>query len=360
MKLKVMTKSASGTSSVELPVQFNEPIRKDLIKRAVLTLQANNRQAYGAKPEAGKRASAFLSKRRRKYKGTYGIGQSRTPRKVMSRNGTRFFHVGAFAPQTVGGRRAHPPKADKIWDRKLNEKENRKAIRSALSSTVNAELVKERGHKAPESYPFIIADEFQTINKTAELKKVLVKIGFENELERTATRKIRAGKGKTRGRKYKKKKGILFVVSDSCDLEKSSANIAGSDIVHVQNLNVELLAPGAQAGRLTLFTESAIKKLNDTKLFTIDFKGEKVEKKKQLTPKKEAKKVSKKAKTSKQSTASSAQKKAAPKVEEKKPVVKSNKVEQTSKAISEVKKEEPKVKSAEPTAEPQSTEKVTK
>jgi len=339
MKLKVMTKSATGTNSVELPVQFQEPVRRDLIKRAVQTLHANNRQSYGAKPEAGKRASAYLSKRRRKYKGTYGIGQSRTPRKVMSRNGTRFFHVGAFAPQTVGGRRAHPPKASKIWDLKLNEKENRKAIRSALASTINSELVKKRGHKAPESYPFIISDEFQSINKTSELKKILIKLGFENELKRTGKKKIRAGKGKTRGRKYKKKKGILFVTGDSCELEKSSSNLAGSDIVLVQNLNVELLAPGAEPGRLTLFTESAIKKLNDTKLFTIDFRGEKVVKEKKLTPKKEAKKQARKAepKTKKTTTKKSAPK-AEKKVENKKPVkkqIKPKAEKQTTEKVSE-------------------------
>ena len=44
--------------------------------------------------------------------------------------------VGAFAPGTVGGRRAHPPKSEKIWSKKINKKENAKAIRSAISATL--------------------------------------------------------------------------------------------------------------------------------------------------------------------------------------------------------------------------------
>jgi len=142
MELKILNKEAKETGKIKLPEQFKEQVRTDLVKRAVLAIQANNRQRYGASPEAGKRASAYVSKRRRNYKTTYGIGQSRTPRKVMSRSGTRFNWVGAFAPQTVGGRRAHPPKASKIWTQKINTLENRKAIRSALSATIIPEIVR--------------------------------------------------------------------------------------------------------------------------------------------------------------------------------------------------------------------------
>ena len=92
----------------KITARFNK-----LIKRAVLTLQNNKRQRYGANPEAGKKVSAALSKRRRKYRGSYGHGISRVPRKILSRRGTSMNWQGAFAPGTVGGRRAHPPKAEK-------------------------------------------------------------------------------------------------------------------------------------------------------------------------------------------------------------------------------------------------------
>ncbi|MFA6073524.1 MAG: 50S ribosomal protein L4 [Candidatus Woesearchaeota archaeon] len=274
MKLKIFTKEGTEKGSIELPEQFTEAPRKDLVKRAVLAIQARNRTPYGAFPGAGKRASAYVSKRRRDYKGTYGIGQSRTPRKALSRSGTRFNWVGAFAPQTVGGRQAHPPKASKIWTQKINEQENRKAIRSALSSTMVAEIVKARGHKVPAAYPFIISDEFNSIKRTTELKNILLKLGFKDELERSSVVKVRAGKGKARGRKYKTRKGILFVISSESDLTKSARNIPGTDVEFVDKINVELLAPGAEPGRITLFTESAIKMLADKKLFTKNFKGE--------------------------------------------------------------------------------------
>jgi len=108
-----------------LPSQFKESFRPDLIKKAALVIQAANRQKYGSDPRAGKKANAFVSKRRHNYKGTYGIGQSRTPRKVLSSRGTRFNWVGAVSPGTVGGRKAHGPTADKIFAVKLNDKERK-------------------------------------------------------------------------------------------------------------------------------------------------------------------------------------------------------------------------------------------
>jgi len=70
-----------------------------------------------------------------------------------------------------------------------------------------------------------------------------------------------------RGRKYKTRKGPLLVVSKECKLLKSAKNIPGLDVVEVSKLNAELLAPGTTMGRLTLFTEAAIEKLEKEKLF---------------------------------------------------------------------------------------------
>lgn len=267
MKVKIMSKTAEDKGSVDLPKQFDEAVRPDLIKRAVLVIQANNRTPYGANPEAGKRASALLSKRRRKYRGMYGKGISRTPRKILTRRGTQMYMVGAFAPNTVGGRRAHAPKSDKQWELKINKKENRKAIRSAMAASMDAEIAKERGHKVPDNYPFIIEDGFEATKKTAEVKKTLKALGFDNDLARGEDKKSRAGKGKLRGRRTKRAKSILLVTSKECELSKAAKNIPGVDIVEVKNINAELLAPGAVPGRVALFTESAIKSIKDDKLF---------------------------------------------------------------------------------------------
>jgi large subunit ribosomal protein L4e len=267
MKLTKYTLEKAKQGEQELPRQFNEEIRPDVIKKAVLALQSNRRQKYGASPGAGQRASAYVSKRRRKYRGTYGIGQSRTPRKVMSVRGTRFNWTGAVAPQTVGGRRAHPPKAEKNWEKKINKKERRKAIRSAIAATMVKKLVKERGHIIPDDYPFIIESKIESVNKTKEIGTVLKKLGFEKELARGEQKKVRAGKGKSRGRKYKRKTSLLLIVADDCKLLKAGKNLPGVEVVKVNELNAELLAPGAALGRVALWSEGAIEKLGKEKLF---------------------------------------------------------------------------------------------
>ncbi len=267
MDLKILAKDNKETGKKSLPAQFTEEYRPNLIKRAVHALHSAARQAYGADPKAGMRHSSKLSKRRRKYRGCYGFGISRVNRKIHSRRGTRFFWVGAFSPQTRGGRRSHPPKAEKQWDKKINKKENRKAIRSAIAATVDKGLVSARGHKVPEAYPFIIGSDVETLSKTSEIKKTLLSLGFTEELERSAQKKVRAGRGKSRARKYQRKKGVLVVVSDDCALEKSARNIAGLDVVKANSLNCNVLAPGAQAGRVTLWTEAAIDTLAEKKLY---------------------------------------------------------------------------------------------
>ncbi|RKZ06220.1 50S ribosomal protein L4, partial [Candidatus Fermentibacteria bacterium] len=274
MKLTIRDTANKEKGSITAPSQFAEPYRPDLIIRAVLSLKSRARQPYGAKPGAGMRPSAELSRRRRKYRGSYGFGISRVPRKIHSRRGPRMYWVGALAPGTVGGRRAHAPKAEKKWEQKINKKENRKAIRSAMAATLDTALVKARGHKTPDTHPFIIADAFEQLKKTTDVIEAFAALGLGAELDRSYQKKIRAGKGKARGRKYKRRTGPLVVINnDEAPLIKAANNLPGVEIVTVDKLNAELLAPGTHAGRLTLYTEGALKRLADEKLFTIDFKG---------------------------------------------------------------------------------------
>jgi len=267
MKLKILNTKNTESGSLTLPEQFSEDVRTDLISRAVLAIQANKRQPYGADPMAGKKHSVDLSKRRRDYKGVYGKGKSRTPSKVLSRNGSQMNIVGATVPQTVGGRNAHPPKAEKIWDVKINDTERKKAIRSAISATVNKDVVSNRGHKVPAQYPFVLDTDFEALTKTKDFRLALASLGFGDELKRSGTLRIRAGKGKMRGRKYKKTVGPLIVVSEKCGALKAAKNIPGISVVLVSQLNAEDLAPGCAAGRATLFTKAAVEKIKDAKLF---------------------------------------------------------------------------------------------
>lgn len=267
MKLPIVNVDQNKTGEKQVPIQFSEHYRPDLIRRAVLALESTARQIYGADQEAGLRHSSTLSKRRRNYRGSYGIGIGRVNRKIHSHRGTRFNWVGAFSPQTVGGHRSHPPKAIKIWAQKINAKENRKAIRSAMGATLNKELVVQRGHHIPTTYPFIVAGTFESLAKTQDVEKALLSLGFEQELERSVQKKVRAGKGKWRGRRYQKKKGILIVVSGNCPLSSAGRNVAGVDVIPAKSLNAQLLAPGALPGRVALWTEKALDVLENKKLF---------------------------------------------------------------------------------------------
>lgn len=282
MKAEVLDITGKKVKSIDLPNQFNEEYRPDLIKRAVLALFSHKRQSYGAFIRAGKQQSTKISRRRHNYKGAYGIGISRSPRKTMWRRGTQFGWVGGLAPYAVGGRRAHPPKVGKVWDHKINIQERRKAIRSAIAATAIKELFNY-------DVPFVLENKFETIKKTKDVEDVLRKLNLYSEIERCNERKVRSGIGKLRGRKYKTKTGPLIVVSKECDLIKSAENVPGVNVVKVENLNASLLTSGAEKGRLTLYTEGAIERLKNENLFTNDIKH--VQKEVKPEVKKEVKKV---------------------------------------------------------------------
>lgn len=266
-ELKVLGLDGKEAGKQKMPVQFDELVRPTLIKRAVHALQSHRRQRYGADPRAGKKASAVLSRRRRKYKGSYGKGISRVPRKTMLRRGMQMIWTGAFAPGTVGGRRAHPAKPEHDFSLKINDKERKKAIRSALSASLDKDVVASRGHKVPASYPFVVSSDCEKSKKTKDILAMLTALGLSDDLGRGSKKAVRPGKGKMRGRKYKRSKGPLLVVSDDCEALRAARNLAGVDVVKVAKVNAELLAPGAHPGRLTLYTQAAVEKMNKEGLF---------------------------------------------------------------------------------------------
>ena len=250
MKINIYDLNGEVKNKIDLPEIFSYPIRPDIIKKAFDVLRANKRQPYGADPLAGKRhATASAGK---------GLGVSRVPR--LTQVGSR---RAALAPGTVGGRRAHPPKAEKNWKEKINKKEKQIAIKSALSALTNKEIVKQRGHKFDEkiTLPLVVDNKFKDIKKTKEVIEVLKKLKVYEDIERAEKGKhIRAGKGKRRGRKYKIPKSIL-IVSSRGNIHKSAANLPGLDVITPNQINIEYLAPGGNPGRLTIFTEEALKQI---------------------------------------------------------------------------------------------------
>ena len=54
----------------------------------------------------------------------------------------------------------------------------------------------------------------------------------------------------------------MLVIKEDLGIVRAGSNLPGLDIVKLENLNAELLAPGTHAGRLVLWTESAFKALD--------------------------------------------------------------------------------------------------
>ena len=250
-KADVIDLEGKKLKEVELPPIFSYPVRKDLINRAFRSSFTKSLQPKGRDPMAGKRTTAR----------SFGInlGLARVPR-------IRGSGEAALAPNTVGGRLAFPPSPTERIVEEINKKEMRLAIISAISATAVKDLVKNRGHRIPDnlSLPIIVTDDLEKLSKSKDVIEFIEKLGLEDELERCKTKKIRAGKGKMRGRRYKTPKGPLFVIKDEkSPVIKAIRNIQGFDVITAKELSVIHLAPGGHPGRLTIFTEGALQVLNE-------------------------------------------------------------------------------------------------
>jgi len=245
MKAQVKTIDGGVAKEIELPALFSEEYRPDLIKKAVMALQSTRRQPHGTYPFAGICSSAVGW--------GSGRGASHVPR---LKNGSR----AAKVPQAKGGREAHPPVVAKILVKEINQKEKQKAFRSAVAASIRADLIKGRGHTFEGEVPVIFEDKFESLDRTMDVISALTNVGVYNDIQRAKdSRKVRAGRGKMRGRRYKQRKSLLIVTGGN--QMRAARNLSGVDVVTVDQLNVEHLAPGMLAGRLTIWTESALIRL---------------------------------------------------------------------------------------------------
>lgn len=260
--------STENGSKLNLPDSFETTFRPGLIRRAVHSSRANRRQPYGSRAHVGKRAPMAGMKFSVEW-----WGKGRGVARIMRKTGQR---TGAQDPRTRQGRRAHGPKVEKDWSQKLNSKEKILARNSALAATTLPDLVSSRGHRFSEDLklPLIlgsyteVTDEGKTTVDiedislkcaTRKVHAIFSELGLGDDLNRAKNgRKIRAGKGKMRGRRYRTPKSLLLVVSSKGNLAKAVRNLPGVDVVSATDLSAEHLAPGGDAGRLTVFTEKSI------------------------------------------------------------------------------------------------------
>jgi large subunit ribosomal protein L4e len=141
----------------------------------------------------------------------------------------------------------------------------RLALRSAVAATASKETVSSRGHIVDDipDFPLIVVNDVQTLEKTKDVEDAFVNIGVWPDIFRVKeSRKIRAGKGKMRGRKMKQAVGPLLVIEEDGGISRAARNLPGVDVVTVDTLNVELLAPGTHPGRLTIWTRETLGKVD--------------------------------------------------------------------------------------------------
>jgi len=121
-----------------------------------------------------------------------------------------------------------------------------------------------RGHiinKVPE-LPLVVSDDIQSYGKTKQAIQFLKRVGGYDDCRKVKNNVTkRAGKGASRNRRWRKRKGPLIVYHKDNGLIKAFRNIRGIDLCSVQALDLLQLAPGAHVGRFIIWTESAFKEL---------------------------------------------------------------------------------------------------
>ncbi|KAK0636347.1 60S ribosomal protein L4-like protein [Bombardia bombarda] len=251
---------ATGATEV-LPKVFGAPIRPDIVKHVHTGMAKNKRQPYSVSEKAGHQTSAE----------SWGTGRAvaRIPR--VSGGGTHRAGQAAFGNMCRSGRMFAPTKIWRKWHVKINQGQKRFATASALAASAVTPLLMARGHQVatvPEVPLVVDSASFDgaAYAKTAAALGLLKAVGAGPDVEKVKlSKKLRAGKGKMRGRRHRQRRGPLVVYSaetDGKDLVKGFRNIPGVETCPVDALNLLQLAPGGHLGRFIVWTSAAIKQLD--------------------------------------------------------------------------------------------------
>ena len=259
--MKVPTFDLNGTKGeeIELPIVFSTPFRKDLISKSFTNLNSHKFQPQGRHPTAGMDVVA------RSNDPPTGQGTSRIA-KMRGGGGGRQGQAGGVA-SVRGGRQAHPPKVQKVIFKKLNKKENKLALCSAIAATQSKEIIEYRGHKIENinTFPIVMSNDIESVTKTKEILKILDSLNLTQDINRLKTRRVRTGKSSLRGRGTKIGKSVLFVVSKSKKLSHACGTIPGVDVQTAKDLSVLDLAPGGVPIRLVVYSKNALKEIEKIK-----------------------------------------------------------------------------------------------
>merc|ERR1712038_368512 len=248
-------KNAPTGTTVCLPAVFRAPVRPDIVSLMHNNIAKNKRQPYCVSEPAGHQTSAE----------SWGTGRavSRIPR--VRGGGTHRSGQAAFGNMCRGGRMFAPLKTWRRWHKRCNINQRRYAMTSAIAATGVPALIMAKGHKVDEvpEIPLVVSNAAQEYKKTKQAVDLLKQLGAWDDVKRVyATRRMRAGRGKSRDRKHVQKLGPAIIYAQDNGIVRAFRNIPGVEVLDVNNLNVLRLAPGGHVGRFLIFTEDAFKALD--------------------------------------------------------------------------------------------------
>merc|ERR1712088_1000532 len=218
--------------------------------------QARHCQLCPHQPQEERQASPRCQEDRRRADLCRAL--ARIPR--VRGGGTHRSGQAAFGNMCRGGRMYAPLKTWRKWQKKCNINQRRFAMTSAIAATAVPALVMAKGHQidnVPE-IPLVVSNNVENYNKTKQAVALLKAVGAWDDIKRVyATRRMRAGRGKSRNRKHVQKLGPCIVYNKDNGVVKSFRNIPGVNLVPVDSLNILKLAPGGHVGRFLIFTQDA-------------------------------------------------------------------------------------------------------
>merc|ERR1712194_97011 len=103
----------------------------------------------------------------------------------------------------------------------------------------------------------------ESTKKTSAAKDILSAVGALDDVEKAGdSKKIRAGKGKMRNRRYTMRRGPLVIYSKNDGIELAFRNLPGVELCCVDRLNLLQLAPGGHMGRFCVWSQAALDSLD--------------------------------------------------------------------------------------------------
>lgn len=244
---EILSLDGAAKGKIALPVIFETEVRPELIRRAVIAENTKTLQPQGHFPLAGMQTTATYYGKMNSYRSGRHMGNAIRPKQKL---GGGVQGQVRRIPSATKGKRAHPHLVEKKIKELMNKKEYQRALASAVSATCRNDA------------PIIVSDDIETIKRTKEMAKVLESLKLSGELEKGKKSRLRKGLRRSSRIKHYNKSVLLIVGKEGTAL-KSARNIAGVDACTTSTITANLLAPGGNPGRVTVWSEDAVKNIEE-------------------------------------------------------------------------------------------------